>query len=200
MKAWKRLIALVALVAAVTLAMLFGCADKTSKPAPQPTPEVPKPPAEIEYDYVITGTRDIYVSSSATAASLDLSGIYATRLNGDGKYDVSADFSAVEFGTKGKYTAVYSCGNSKIEKYVFVYDKTLPVIAGAVSKTVSRGANPLDGVSATDQFGFSVVVSYSIEVGGVKVSELQTGRNDVTYVASDLAGNAARVTVALNVA
>ena len=95
---------------------------------------------------------------------------------------------------------MYSCGNSKIEKYVFVYDKTLPVIAGAVSKTVSRGANPLDGVSATDQFGFSVVVSYSIEVGGVKVSELQTGRNDVTYVASDLAGNAARVTVALNVA
>ena len=188
------------LAAAIIFALLSGCASKTPAPAPKPSPEVPAPPAEIEYNYVITGARDFYVNTSATAASLDLSGIYATRANDGGKYDVTADFSAVTFGTKGKYSAVYSCGNSKTEKSVYIYDKTAPVISGAVSKNVALGYNPLGGVSATDQFGFSVTVNYAIESDGNAVQKLQTGQNNVTYTASDLAGNTASVTVVFTVA
>lgn len=190
---------LIALILCTALtAVVFGC-KKTPTPNPGPVPDVPSEPPVSEYSYMINGAEDYYVDLSATADSFDLSSVYATRANSDIRYEVTVDLSAVKFGVKGKYTAVYSCGATVSEKSVYIYDTTAPEISGANAKTVSVGYDPLTGVSGKDQFGFSVTVSYIIKFGGAESDTLQTGDNTVEYTATDLVGNKATETVIFTV-
>lgn len=198
MRRLKKTVLIAVILCAFFVAFFSGCKN-TSAPDPDPTPEPqPEPPAP-EYTYIINGAQDYFVDISATADSFDLSSVYATRANSDIRYEVTVDFSAVNFGVKGKYTAVYSCGATVSEKSVYIYDTTAPEISGANTKTVSVGYDPLTGVSGKDQFGFSVTVSYIIKFDGAETDTLQTGDNTVEYTATDLVGNKATETVIFTV-
>lgn len=198
MRSFRKTVLIAVVLCATLLAAVFGC-KKTPTTPQNPTPEPPEPPAS-EYAYTIIGASDYYVDISATAESLDLSQVYAVRSGSDTEYEVNADFSAVSFGVKGKYSVVYSCGSAQAEKSVYVYSSDAPEISGAESKTVGINYDPLTGVSAKDQFGFSVTVDCAVYSGGVKTDTLQNGENTVKYTASDLSGNKATVTVILTVA
>lgn len=194
MKTRERWIIIVLLIVVIA-AMIVGCgrnpdAGSTSTSTPNNS-EVNKPTASDTNTYIITGARDYYIGISATAEAIDVSLIKAEREEGGGVYAVAADFSAVKFGTKGKYTAVYSCGQTKVERQVYVYDSAAPEIKGVSDKTVNASVDLLSGISATDQFGFSVTVSYIITINGIEKQVLQTGKNTVTYTAVDLVGNVA---------
>lgn len=149
---------------------------------------------ETEYVYIISGATDSYVNLGAVKASIDCSSVKARRENGDAKtYPVEVDDSAVTWGTKGVYTVKYVCGNSFVEKKIYIYDKTLPTIDGASNKTVASSGEILSGITATDQFGFSLSVTYF--VNGVEKGNLAAGDNEVEIQAADPVGNVKKVTI-----
>lgn len=151
---------------------------------------------EMSYFYVISGARDFYVDLSATKAAVDTSSIKAYRENGEGTAEsVSMDDSAVTWGVKGVYSVKYIAGDSSVECKIYIYDATLPTIIGAIDKTVRLRDEVLLGVSATDQFGFSLAVTYF--VGDVEKGALSVGNNIVTYQTADLAGNIQTVSVTI---
>ena len=197
MKAWKNFLLL---TLTVCLAFADGCAKTDPTVHPSPSTDVGPGDPDVQYRYEIKGACDFFVGSEATAASLDYSNVKAVRLNSDGvEYPVEADFSAVEWGKRGKYPCAYFCAQSKIERYVYIYDQTPPLIEGAVSQTVPLDADLSAGVTAVDQFGFSVVIGYTIYYEGQESDGLRAGNNQVEYFATDIVGNKASVTVTLTV-
>lgn len=202
MKARERLIIIAALIAISAVIIIAGCGNRDDGSTPAPAPDNPQVNGPVESDtntYIITGARDYYIGIAATAEAIDLSLLKAEREESGGVYAVTADFSGVKFGTKGMYTAIYSCGQTKVEKQVYVYDSTVPEIKGVSDKTVSASADLAWGVSATDQFGFSVSVIYTITVNGIESDVLRVGENTVTYTAIDLVGNIATAVATVTV-
>jgi len=189
---------IICLVAALTVSAVvsFGCKNKdnSSDSSDLPNDSSSLPSDVTDYTYIITGATDLYVNTSATKGSIDYSGVTARRENGDGDlYPVEMDDSSVEWGIGGVYTVKYVCGKSFVEKKIYIYDKTLPEISGATDKTVSSAAEILDGITATDQFGFSLALTYF--VNGAEKGTLATGVNSVEIKAADIAGNVKTVTV-----
>ncbi len=149
---------------------------------------------ETEYVYVIVGATDFFVTTDATKDSVDFSSVTARRENGDGKiYPVETDDSAVIWGKKGVYPVRYVCGSSFVGKQIYIYDITLPEISGATDKTVSSAEEILTGISATDQFGFSLTLS--CKINGSENGMLSAGENEAEISASDPVGNTKRVIV-----
>lgn len=150
----------------------------------------------ISYFYVIEGATDFYVDLSATKSSIDISSITAYRENGEGTAEnVFMDDSNVTWGKQGVYSVKYIAGESFIEKKIYIYGNTLPTLTGAKNKTIKNANEVLSGVSATDQFGFSLAVGYFIN--GTESARLVAGENIVTYKASDLVGNTVQLSVVI---
>jgi lipoprotein len=197
MKAWKNFLLL---TLTVCLVFAVGCAKADPTAHPSPSTDIGSGDPDVQYRYEIKGACDFFVGSEATADSLDYSNVKAVRLNSNGvEYPVEADFSAVEWGKRGKYPCFYFCAQSKVERYVYIYDQTPPVIEGAASQTVPLDAQLSAGVTAVDQFGFSVVIGYTIYYDGQESDGLRVGKNQVEYFATDMVGNKASVTVTLTV-
>lgn len=189
---------IICLVTAMTVSAVvsFGCKNKddSSDGSDLPNDSSSLPSGETDYTYIITGATDLYVNTSATKGSIDYSAVTARRENGDGDvYPVEMDDSSVEWGVGGIYTVKYVCGKSFVENKIYIYNNTLPVISGATDKTVSSAAEILDGVTATDQFGFSLALTYF--VNGAEKGSLAAGDNSVEIKAADIVGNVKTVTV-----
>lgn len=151
---------------------------------------------EISYFYIIEGAKDFYVDLSATKNSIDISSIKAYRENGEGFAEsVFMDDGKVTWGKQGMYSVKYVAGESFVEKKIYIYDNTIPTITGATNKTVKNANDVLSGVSATDQFGFSLAVTYFIN--DTQNAKLVAGKNTVIYKVADLVGNTAEISVVI---
>lgn len=152
--------------------------------------------------YAISGESDICLTISDTESTLDTSAVKGTSTtNGTKKTEtVTKDVSGINFGKKGRYDLVYTCGTEHKTVNVYIYDTSVPVISGATDKTVDyqSGINVLDGVTAKDQFDKVVTVTYEIFVGNEKADKLVAGENTVKYTATDAVGNTANLEAEYN--
>ncbi len=125
-----------------------------------------------------------------------LDGVTATDVeDGDLTSKITVD-GKVNSNVPGSYTLNYKVTDSdgqttSADRIITVVDTTAPTITGVTAKTIAYGSifDPLAGVAATDIVDGTVTV----KVASGSVNTGKAGKYELTYTATDKAGNTATV-------
>lgn len=154
-----------------------------------------------ESKIVISGAVDIDLTKRAVSIDDWAKKVSATR--GDEIFEVGVDSSAVQFGTKGVYSATYSCQNESVTISVTVYEE--PTISLSDNQALQVRYSEfndkiLQDVSAIDCFGQEIDV-FVYSYGGAKNADgsINEGEYTVKYAAADKSGQIVYVDRAVSV-
>ena len=148
-----------------------------------------------ETEVEIVGATDLHIGTNRTDVNAEIAKV---QVYVGGVYDeVVANVDDIAFGQSGVYKIVYSYGEMRIEKNVYVYDK--PTIAdekeGTVELTYAQAYTDLyDGISGKDSFGNSLGVQLLSDGGAYhEDGSLNVGEFTLEFAVMDRAGQTAKL-------